>query len=82
MANEKNEKDAVALSVPSKGGEPSDQAKKDIKKKNPKEKQEELSEEDRQKKEELELLVQRAQERLRNHVKLLALDLSKGSDID
>ena len=28
----------------------------------------ELSEEDRQKKEELELLVQRAQERLRNHV--------------
>lgn len=62
MANGKNEKDAVALSVPSKGGEPTDQAKKDVKKKNAKEKQEELSEEDRQKKEELELLVQRAQD--------------------
>ncbi|CAK9013008.1 unnamed protein product [Durusdinium trenchii] len=62
MANGKSEKDAVALAVPSKGGEPTDQAKKDAKKKNAKEKQEELSEEDRQKKEELELLVQRAQD--------------------
>eukprot|EP00913_Durusdinium_trenchii_P025164 g23623.t1 len=40
MANGKSEKDAVALAVPSKGGEPTDQAKKDAKKKNAKEKQE------------------------------------------
>ncbi|CAE7834175.1 PSMD2 [Symbiodinium sp. CCMP2592] len=61
MVNEKSEKDAVALSVPSKGGEPPE-VKKDNKKKSVKDKEEELSEEDRQKKEELELLVQRAQE--------------------
>eukprot|EP00439_Symbiodinium_sp_Y106_P047941 s4196_g6.t1 len=39
MVNEKSEKDAVALSVPSKGGEPP-QVKKDNKKKSIKEKEE------------------------------------------
>ncbi|CAE7612398.1 PSMD2 [Symbiodinium pilosum] len=62
MVNEKDEKDAVAISVPSKGGEPTEAKKDGNKKKSLKEKEEELSEEDRQKKEELELLVQRAQD--------------------
>lgn len=63
MVMEKGEKDAVALKVPSKGGEPEEEkAKKDAKKKKDKEKKEELSEEDVQKKAELELLVERAQD--------------------
>jgi len=57
------DKQAIAIPVPSAGGD-TDKDKKDapVKKKTAKEKEEELSEEDRQKKEELELLVQRAQD--------------------
>eukprot|EP00933_Yihiella_yeosuensis_P032889 TRINITY_DN2655_c0_g1_i1.p1 TRINITY_DN2655_c0_g1~~TRINITY_DN2655_c0_g1_i1.p1 ORF type:complete len:891 (-),score=252.91 TRINITY_DN2655_c0_g1_i1:80-2752(-) len=66
MVQEKSEKDAVALQVPSKGGENDKDAEKKAKdaknKKNYKQKEEELTEEDKQKKEELELLVQRAQD--------------------
>mmetsp|Transcript_23303 Transcript_23303/g.42134 ORF Transcript_23303/g.42134 Transcript_23303/m.42134 type:complete len:888 (-) Transcript_23303:94-2757(-) len=58
------DKNAVAIAVPSDDKTPKDKDKKDVKdkKKSAKEKAEELSEEDKQKKEELELLVQRAQD--------------------
>lgn len=68
MVQEKSDKEAVALAVPTKGGEADkdkqDAADKDAKKKKSgkDKKAEELSEEDKAKKEQLELLVQRAQD--------------------